>query len=599
MKTTSKTVRIFDGARNEHQRKVLEGVEIWASYYRSNIHRFVEDYFHIQLKLFQIFLLYMMNVCSTFVFIACRGLGKSYLSAVFCCARCILYPGTHICIASGTRGQSINVLEKIMTELKDDSPELKSEIDWDNTSINNTNAKVTFKNGSFIKVVTASDSSRGNRANVLLIDEFRMVKKDVIDTILRKFLSGGMRRPGYLKNPKYKNLKEHSKTLYLSSAFYKDHWSYTRCKDSCRFMLDENKSSFVCGFPYQLSVQEGLLLEEDVIEEMSESDFNEIKWTMEMCAEFWGDTEGSFFGYEAVSKNRKIEFPMLPSDVSSKLPSANKIKIQPKQPGEKRILSADIALMASTRHQNDASAIFINQLMPTKAGKYTNNIIYAESNEGMHTEDEALRIRKLFDEFDCDYIVLDTRNVGLSIYDVLARDLADPDTGEVYPALSCCNNSDLASRCTTYGAEKVIWSVNGSSKFNNDCAIALREGFRTGKIRLLITEYDGESALAGLKGYNNLSVSDRAMMLSPYVNTTMLIAELVNLKHDSSSGNIKLSERSGARKDRYSSLSYNYWVSIQLENEMRKNASRSSSSIDDVFVFRAPKGKWNERSGRR
>ena len=73
MKTTSKTVRIYDGARNEHQRKVLEGVEIWASYYRSNIHRFVEDYFHIQLKLFQIFLLYMMNVCSTFVFIACRG----------------------------------------------------------------------------------------------------------------------------------------------------------------------------------------------------------------------------------------------------------------------------------------------------------------------------------------------------------------------------------------------------------------------------------------------------------------------------------------------------------------------------------------------
>lgn len=600
VKTAAKEIRLHEGARNEHQEKVLEGVAIWASYYRANIHRFVEDYFHIQLKLFQIFLLFMMNTCSTFVFIACRGLGKSFLSAVFCCARCILYPGTKICIASGTRGQSINVLEKIMTEMKDESPELRSEIDWNNTSINNTNAKVTFRNGSFIKVVTASDSSRGNRANVLLIDEFRMVKKDVIDTILRKFLSGGMRRPGYLKNPKYKDLKEHSKTLYLSSAFYKDHWSYTRCKDSCRFMLDETKSSFVCGFPYQLSIQEGLLLEEDVIEEMSESDFNEIKWAMEMCAEFWGDTEGSFFGFEAVSKNRKIEFPMLPEAISSKLPapSASKVKIQPKQPGEKRILSADIALMASTKHQNDASALFINQLMPTKAGKYTNNIVYTESNEGMHTEDEALRIRKLFDEYDCDYIVLDTRNVGLSIYDVLARDLADPDTGEVYPALSCCNNADLASRCTSYGAAKVIWSVNGSAKFNNDCAIALREGFRTGKIRLLNTEYDGEAALAGLKGFNNLSVSDRSIMLTPYVNTTLLIGELINLKHDSSSGTMKLSEKSGARKDRYSSLSYNYWVSIQLENEMRKSASRSGESFDHVFMIRAPKDKLRERRGR-
>lgn len=318
-----------------------------------------------------------------------------------------------------------------------------------------------------------------------------------------------------------------------------------------------------------------------------------------MGAEFWGDTEGSFFGFEAVSKNRKIEYPMLPDEISSKLPSATKIKIQPKQPGEKRILSADIALMASHKHQNDASAIFVNQLMPTKAGKYTNNIVYTESNEGMHTEDEALRIRRLYDEFDCDYIVLDTRNVGLSIYDALARDLADPDTGEVYPALSCFNNPDLASRCTTYGAAKVIWSVNGSAKFNSDCAIALREGFRTGKIRLLNTEYDGESSLTGLKGFNNLSLSDRSMMLTPYVNTTLLIGELINLKHDSSSGTMKLSEKSGARKDRYSSLSYNYWVSIQLENEMRKTATMSSSMFQDVFEIRAPRGRTHERSGRR
>lgn len=318
-----------------------------------------------------------------------------------------------------------------------------------------------------------------------------------------------------------------------------------------------------------------------------------------MCAEFWGDTEGSFFGFEAVSKNRKIEFPMLPDAIASKLPSATKIRIPPKQPGEKRIISADIALMASRKHQNDASAIFVNQLMPTKAGKYTNNIVYTENNEGMHTEDEALRIRKLYDEYDCDYIVLDIRNVGLSIYDALARDLADPDTGEVYPALSCCNNPDLASRCTAYGAAKVIWGVAGSAKFNSECAIALREGFRTGRIRLLNTEYDGESALAGLKGFSNLSIADRSTMLAPYVNTTLLIGELINLKHDGSSGAMKLSEKSGARKDRYSSLSYNYWVSIQIENEMRKNASRTVSPFDDVFSIRAPRDKIRERSDRR
>lgn len=61
------------GPANEHQAAVLEGVAIWAAYYRSNIHRFVEDYFHITLKLFQIILLVMMDRAATFVMIASRG----------------------------------------------------------------------------------------------------------------------------------------------------------------------------------------------------------------------------------------------------------------------------------------------------------------------------------------------------------------------------------------------------------------------------------------------------------------------------------------------------------------------------------------------
>lgn len=584
-------------ARNEHQIKVLEGVGIWAAYYRSNIHRFAMDFLHVNLKLFQMLLLVMMNLCTTFVFIGFRGIGKSFICAIFCCARCILYPGTKVCIASGTRGQSINVLEKILMELKPNSPELANEIDEKATSINNTDAKIVFKNGSYIKVVTASDSARSNRANLLIVDEFRMVKKEVIDTILRKFLSGP-RHPKYLDKPEYKGKKElieHNITMYFSSAYYKDHWSFLRAKDSCRFMLDETKRNFVCGFPYQLGIVEDILIEDDVVEQMLETDFNEISWSMEMDSVFYGDSNGSFFSFDAISKNRRIEYPMLPEAVSGRLPNATKLRIPPKQPGEKRILSADIALMATTKHKNDATAIFINQLMPTKASRYANNIVYTETNEGLHTEAQALRIRRLYEEYNCDYIVLDTRNIGLSIYDVLARDLSDPDSGEVYPALSCCNNPDLAARCVNKSAYKAVWAITGSARFNSDCALLLREGFRTGRIRLLTTEYDGEEALGSLRGFGGLSVADRMAIMMPYINTTLLINELINLRHEESGGVVKLIERSGARKDRYSSLSYNYYVATQLEKDMRKDMSRDKENTKDAFIFRAPKRKWLER----
>lgn len=576
----------------ERQQRVLDGVAAWAGYYRCNPHRFAKDFLHLDLHLFQKILLVLMNVSNSFVFIACRGIGKTFLSAIFCCIRCILYPGTKICIASGTRGQSLNVLEKIMTELKPNSPELAYEIDEKETRTNGNDAKIMFKNGSFIKVVTASDSSRGNRAHILIIDEFRMVKKDIIDTILKKFLSNP-RRPKYMDKPEYKNdksLKEPLKTLYLSSAYYKDHWSYNKSKDNCKFMLDERRKDFVCGFPYQLALSEGLLSEERVIEDMTESDFSEIKWAMEMEALFWGDSDGAFFNFESIAKNRKISYPMLPDSLSSKLTNNSKVRIQPKQNGEKRVLSADIALMSSSKHKNDASAIFINQLLPTKAERYSNNIIYTETSEGAHTEDQALRIRRLYEEYNCDYIVLDVKGVGLGVFDALARDITDSETGEIYPALSCCNNPEMAARCTSRNAEKVIWAINGSARFNSDCAILLREGFRTGKIRLLDTEYDGEESLNSIKGFNALTPSDKALFTLPYINTTLLISELINLKHEESGGLVKISEKSGMRKDRYSSLSYNYWVACQLEKNIKKR-SNGSNSVSDVFMFRAPKIK--------
>lgn len=387
---------------------LMQGAIRDAGYYRQNPSDFVRDYLHISLRLFQKLLLIMMFWATEFVFVACRGLGKTYLTAIFCVTRCILYPGTKICIASGTRGQSVNVLEKIILELKPQSRELALEIDEKMTKLQSTQAQVVFKNGSFIKVVTASDSARGNRANILLVDEYRMVSKDVIDTILTKFLTNP-RIPPYMNKPEYKGSpREVNKTLYLSSAFYGDHWSYQKANGDFNNMVDGRGKYFVCGFPYEVAIEEGLLMKETVESQMLDEGFNEITWSIEMNAEFYLGTDGSFFEWNSVAKNRHIKYPWLPDKVASLVGNNQKVRVPPKMNGEKRILSADIALMASKKHNNDATAIFVNQMVPTKAGKYTHNIVYTDSMEGLRTEDQALRIRKLYDEYQCDYIVLDT-----------------------------------------------------------------------------------------------------------------------------------------------------------------------------------------------
>lgn len=85
-------------SKNERLRN---GFKKWTSFFRSNPHRFAESYLGLKLKLYQKILLYLMFHVSAFMYFAARGQGKSYIIAVFCIIRSILYPNTKIVIASG------------------------------------------------------------------------------------------------------------------------------------------------------------------------------------------------------------------------------------------------------------------------------------------------------------------------------------------------------------------------------------------------------------------------------------------------------------------------------------------------------------------
>jgi hypothetical protein len=67
----------------------------------------------------------------------------------------------------------------------------------------------------------------------------------------------------------------------------------------------------------------------------------------------------------------------------------------------------------------------------------------------------------------------------------------------------------------------------------------------------------------------------------------MLINELVNLTHDITNGLIKVKERSGMRKDRYSSAVYGYYV-VQEQNKNLKPRENYGKSLIDKLTMRAP-----------
>ena len=532
----------------------------------------------------------MMMHMNFFMYIASRGQGKTWLTALFCVIRCILFPKSKIVIASATRPQANEVLLKITDDFMKNygwgSDNLRREITY--SSVGANKAVIEFANGSWIRVVTASDSGRGARANILICDEFRMVDLDTINTVLRRFLTAP-RQPNYLNNPKYAHLLERNKEIYMSSAWYKSHWSFDKAKAYFKNMLDETKKYFICSLPYQIAIKEGLLSREQIEDEMSESDFDAMKFSMEMESLFYGDTDGAFFTFDDISNRRKLKTAIYPSLLNNKI-----IKIPDLVTNERRILSVDIALMASKKQNNDASAIIINSAIPTNNDNYTSNIIYMENHEGLTTDELSLVVRRLYDVYKCTDLVVDTNGVGLPVFDMLIKDIVDPTTGELYPALSCCNDKVMAERCKVNNAPKVIWSIKASAPFNNEICTLLRSGFQNGKINLLVSEFEAEEILKDkIKGFIKMPAYEQMQYKMPYIQTTLLVYELINLEYEIKGTNVKITEKTGMRKDRYSSLAYNYWVQCQLEREMLRKQKTGFNASDYASKLRKLNQKPN------
>lgn len=578
---------------NEKSERILNGIAYWCAYYRHNPQRFVKEYLNINLKRFQKILIYAMMHNNHFMFWASRGLGKTWLTALFCVVRCILFPQTKICIASSTRTQANEVLSKIVDDFMKihgwGSDNLRREISYYTVGANK--AVIEFYNGSWIKVVTATDTGRSNRANILITDEFRMVDKDTIDTVLKRFLSSP-RQPNYLELPEYKSkreeLLEDNIEIYMSSCWYKSHWSFEKSKAYTVNLLGGRDGYFVCALPYQIAIKEGLLKRSNVEDEMSEIDFDAVKFDMEMGCLPFGDTDGAFFTFDDISNRRRLQTAIYPTSVNNN----KNFKIPDLVINERRILSVDIALMASKKQNNDASAIIINSAIPTNNDNYTSNIIYMENHEGLTTDELALVVRRLYDIYKCTDLVVDTNGVGLSVFDMLIQDMIDPTTGELYPALSCCNDKAMAERCKVDNAPKVIWSIKASASFNNEICTLLRSGFQNGKINLLVSEFEAEEILKDkIKGFAKMPAYEQMQYKLPYIQTTLLVYELINLEYEIKGTNVKITEKSGMRKDRYSSLAYNYWVQCQLEREML----RKQKTGFDAFDYASKLRRLNQR----
>lgn len=566
-----------------HKKSNVQKLLLWVTYYRRNPSRFVEHYFGIKLYLYQHIMLYLLMLFPNFCAVCARSAAKSYLLAIHACKEAVLYPGSQIVIASATKGQArIIVSEKIEKQLKPRSPLLQAEIERVKDSQNEI--EVIFKNGSSIIVVAANDNARGHRATVMIYEEFRMISKEIIDSVLSPFLV--MRQPDFLKEPEYAHLTEPEKSIYISSAWYKSHWMW---KDIVKPFAQEMIAGgryCVYALDYSIAILHNIKSRDFMIHERKTHD--PIYWLIEYENQMVAENAKSYFSYEQLAKNRRLKkafYPRRNVDVLQR--QKNKYDIV-KQVGEVRILSCDIAMEGGSKTDNSIFSCI--RLLPEsqeykvmdttgehleiKRG-YRKQVVYMEAVHGGETTKQAIRIKQLFEDFNADYCVLDGRNAGISVYDMLAKVLFDEERNVEYKPWKCMNDEKVASRIQIAGAAEVVYVIKAQLQTNSEIAVEMQNALNSCMIDLLISNTEAiDEITTYIPEYATASVETQLWFESPYLETVALINEMINLEYErgDQTGLIKITNNTD-RKDRYTSVSYGNYFARMLENDLLSDSA--------------------------
>lgn len=548
--------------------------EAWTeffSYYRYYVDEFAEDILGLELFPFQRVILRALARGQFSVLIACRGLGKSFIVCVFYVCMAILYPNIKLGIASGNSQQAKNVIiQKLKGELYKNETIRDEMVREPRTSGDDCYGE--FNNGSEIRAITLAqdrggDSARSWRFNILLVDEARLVKDDIIETILIPMTK--TKRQNALK---WKQ-NEKGKVIFISSAYLKTSGLYARFKYHFEQMTSGNKNYVAMCFPYQVGIQAGLFDEEDIRQEREKPTMTEDIFKYEYEGIFVGSSGESYFPYELTDECRVLEHPEIE---------------QPKKSNSLYVITHDVAVSGAKGSDNACTHVLKLKMKPD--GTFIKQLVYTKVVNGMPLNKQRDMLRMLIHlKFpNTVRLLVDAQGVGSGLPSLFYEswEYRDPKTGKVteYPPL--IQDDDTEALKTIDGALPIIRGIHGMNTFVNMYYPYMKASFENNTLELL----KQSTEVSSLYKQGKMSLDE----YEQFVQHDILQSELSNIKQDFTSNEKMTYTRivKATKRDRATSLMYGLSYVCELENEnkskiYKKHVNTNVSSF--TSLIRRPK----------
>lgn len=549
---------------NDPINEVSIDYETWTeffSYYRYYIDEFAIDILGVDLFPFQRVILRAMGRGQFSVLIACRGIGKSWIVALFYICVSILYPNVKCGIASGNSQQARNVIiQKIKGELSKNET-IAREINFP-IRTGADDCYCEFKNGSEIRAITLAqdrggDSARSWRFNYLLVDEARLVKDDIIETILIPMTK--TKRQNALK---WKQ-NEKGKVIFISSAYLKTSGLYKRFKYHFEQMVSGNQNYVAMCFPYQVGIQAGLFDADDIEQERAKPTMTSDKFAYEYEGVFVGSSGESYYPYELTMPCRILEHCELE---------------QPKKSDSIYLITHDVAVSTAKNSDNACTHVIKLKLRPN--GTYTKSAVYIKVVNGLQLEKQRDYLRELIHlKFpNCKKLVIDERGAGNGLPRMFYEswEYTDPKTKVTveYPPLIKDNDEE---GFLLDNAIPMIRAINATNDFNTTYYPYMKSCFEDRTLQLLVASDEVDTL------YKSGEITPEEY--AQYIEHDTLQSELSNIKQEySESGNLQYNRIVKTKKrDRATSLFYGLSVISEWELENRQNLYSNKNAGYDLL----------------
>lgn len=499
-----------------------------------------------------------------------RAYSKSFLSMMALILRCILYPGAEMFVTTGGKEQAASITIAKIDEICRLIPALEREINWERGKTKKTKDDVEyiFRNGSKINILAARESSRGQRRTGGVMEECVLIDGDILNDVIipttnvDRLLPDGTRHPEEVIN---------KSQIYITTAGWKNSFAFEKLIELLVQSIIEPNLVMIMGGTYETPVAEGLLNEDFVDQLKMSGTFNDESFDREYRSVWSGDAQNAFYSAEKFDKYRVLNVPEYePTGRSNK--------------NAFYVLGVDVGRLGCT------TEVCVFKVTPQPKGAATKSLVNLYTYDAEDFEVQAVHLKRLYYRYKARILAIDANGLGVGLIDFMTKAQVDPETGDILPPFGVAGGTseDIKETYKKIKGDDVeqdaMYLIKANAPINTEMYTYAQTQMSSGKIQFLIDEAAAKTKLMSTKKGQNMTPEQRNAELRPFVLTTALKAQLLNLAEENEGINIILKQVSRSiKKDKFSAFVYGlYWIKKE-EERLRKR--KNKGSLTDLMLF--------------